>query len=102
MIQLSAYGERVVDRLSMLGMWLAVVVSIRNFYVCFRQYKRTRGKMYLSSSFHLALDAYGSSSLYSHIVNMAQVAVLCVHRFLYGIIPLFEISTCIYFPLLVS
>ncbi|CDH60849.1 hypothetical protein RO3G_05247 [Lichtheimia corymbifera JMRC:FSU:9682] len=82
MIQLSDYGERVVDRLSMLGMWLAVVVSIRNFYVCFRQYKRTRGKI--------------------HIVNMAQVAVLCIHRFLYGIIPLFEISTCIYFPLLVS
>jgi hypothetical protein len=33
---------------------------------------------------------------------MAQVIVLCVHRFLYGIIPLFEISTCAYFPLLVS
>ncbi|KAG1441486.1 hypothetical protein G6F56_011458 [Rhizopus delemar] len=33
---------------------------------------------------------------------MAQVLVLGVHRFLYGIIPLFEISTCAYFPLLVS
>ncbi|KAI9265142.1 hypothetical protein BDA99DRAFT_43582 [Phascolomyces articulosus] len=33
---------------------------------------------------------------------MAQVAVFVVHKFLYGIIPLFEISTCAYFPLLVS
>lgn len=69
MIQLSAYGERVVDRLSMLGMWLAVVVSIRNFYVCFRQYKRTRGKMYviiiplLSCSLHDTIDLRSSSSL---------------------------------------
>lgn len=99
MIQLSPYGERVIDRLSMLGMWLAVVVSIRNFFVCLRQYKRTRGKMYVS--FFVSC-----SSLFiiitRHIVNMAQVIVLCIHRFLYGIIPLFEISTCIYFPLLVS
>lgn len=45
MIQLTAYGERVVDRLNMMGMWLAVVVCIRNFCVYFGQYKRTRGKM---------------------------------------------------------
>lgn len=65
MIQLSDYGERVVDRLSMLGMWLAVVVSIRNFYVCFRQYKRTRGKMYvIIIPFYITLDMTGL--IYGH------------------------------------
>ena len=45
MIQLSAYGERVVDRFNMIGYWIAIAVSIRNFDVCLRQYRRTRGKM---------------------------------------------------------
>ncbi|KAJ8660111.1 hypothetical protein O0I10_003970 [Lichtheimia ornata] len=82
MVQLSAYGERVVDRLSMLGNWLAVIVSIRNFFICYHQYRRTRGKI--------------------HCVNIAQVVILGVHRFLYGIIPIFEITTCDYYPLLIS
>ncbi|KAI7855797.1 hypothetical protein BDC45DRAFT_504756 [Circinella umbellata] len=82
MIQLSAYGERVVDRINLIGYWIAFVVSIRNFDVCLRQYRRTRGKI--------------------HIANMAQVAVFLLHKILYGIIPLFEISTCAYFPLLIS
>ncbi|CAO3699533.1 unnamed protein product [Rhizopus stolonifer] len=82
MIQLSDYGKRVVLRINLIGMWIAVLVSIRNFTVCYRQYRKTKGKI--------------------HLVNMAQVLVLGVHRFLYGIIPLFEISTCAYFPLLVS
>jgi hypothetical protein len=38
----------------------------------------------------------------SHLVNMAQVLVIFLHRILYGVIPLFEITTCAYFPLLVS
>lgn len=46
MIQLTAYGERVIDRISMVGMWLAVTICIRNFFVCLRQYQRTRGLMY--------------------------------------------------------
>ncbi|KAI9316859.1 hypothetical protein BX666DRAFT_1947539 [Dichotomocladium elegans] len=82
MIQLTAYGERVLDRISMMGMWLVVVVSVYNYFICYGQYRRTRGKI--------------------HLVNIAQVVVLLIHRFLYGIIPLFEISTCAYFPLLVS
>lgn len=82
MIQLSPYGKRVVLKFNLIGMWIAVLVSIRNFFVCYRQYSKTRGKI--------------------HLVNMAQVVVFCVHRFLYGIIPLFEVKTCAYFPLLVS
>jgi hypothetical protein len=46
MIQLTDYGERVIDRISMIGMWLAVTICIRNFLVCLRQYQRTRGLMY--------------------------------------------------------
>ncbi|KAI8388272.1 uncharacterized protein BYT42DRAFT_559540 [Radiomyces spectabilis] len=82
MIQLTDYGERIVDRLNMIGMWLAVFICVRNFVVCYRQYQRTRGKI--------------------HLANIAQVVVFFVHRFLYGLIPLFEITTCAYYPLLVS
>lgn len=45
MIQLTPYGERVIDRVNMIGMWVAVLVSVRNFVVCLRQYQRTRGRM---------------------------------------------------------
>ncbi|SAL96721.1 hypothetical protein [Absidia glauca] len=82
MAQLSDYGERVIDRINMIGMWLAVVICIRNFFVCFHQYQRTRGKI--------------------HLVNISQVVVFFIYRFLYGLIPLFEIATCAYYPLLVS
>ncbi|CAO3652913.1 unnamed protein product [Mucor fragilis] len=82
MIQLSAYGERVVDRISMIGMWIAVTICVRNFFVCLRQYRRTHGLI--------------------HLMNIAQVVVLFIHRFLYGLVPLFEITTCAFWPLLVS
>ncbi|KAI8393905.1 uncharacterized protein BYT42DRAFT_552615 [Radiomyces spectabilis] len=82
MIQLSPYSERVVDRINMIAMWIAVAVCIRNFLVCLRQYRRTRGKI--------------------HIVNMTQVAVFFVHRLIFGLIPLFELSACAIFPLLIS
>lgn len=42
------------------------------------------------------------SRLFRHLLNLGQVTVFLIHRFLYGIIPLFEVSTCAYFPLLVS
>ena len=100
MIQLTAYGERVVDRFNMIGMWIAVVVAMRNFSVCLRQYRRTRGKMYIYPNVD-HFNAYIDFS-FSHIANMAQVAVFWIHRILYGIIPLFEIETCAYFPLLIS
>lgn len=45
MAQLSEYGERVIDRVNMIGMWFAVIVCIRNFLICLDQYRRTRGKM---------------------------------------------------------
>lgn len=45
MPELTEYGARVIDRISMIGMWIAVVVSVRNFFVCFRQYRRTHGLM---------------------------------------------------------
>ncbi|KAI8063268.1 hypothetical protein BC940DRAFT_307504 [Gongronella butleri] len=82
MAQLSLYGERVIDRINMIGMWLSVLVCCRNFIVCYRQYKRTRGRI--------------------HLVNIAQVVVFMIYRFLYGLIPLFEVTTCAYYPLLVS
>ncbi|KAI8072216.1 uncharacterized protein B0P05DRAFT_549359 [Gilbertella persicaria] len=82
MIQLSEYGETVVDNFNLIGMWIAVLICCRNFSVCYHQYRRTRGII--------------------HLVNLAQVTVFLVHRILYGIIPLFEIQTCAYFPLLVS
>lgn len=47
-------------------------------------------------------SAHHCDSLYSHLVNIAQVVVFFIYRFLYGLIPLFEISTCAYYPLLVS
>ncbi|KAI8888059.1 hypothetical protein K501DRAFT_173969 [Backusella circina FSU 941] len=31
MIQLSPYAERIIDRISMIGMWIAVIVCVRNF-----------------------------------------------------------------------
>ncbi|KAI9471814.1 MAG: hypothetical protein EXX96DRAFT_581792 [Benjaminiella poitrasii] len=82
MVQLTAYGERVVDRINMIGMWIAVVVCVRNFSVCLRQYRRTHGLI--------------------HLMNIAQVVILFVHRFIFGVIPLFEIKTCSFWPLLVS
>ncbi|KAI8981983.1 hypothetical protein BDF20DRAFT_864400 [Mycotypha africana] len=82
MTVLSSYGERVIDRISMLGMWLAVTICIRNFFVCLRQYRSTHG--------------------FIHLMNMTQVVVLCIHRFVYGLVPLFEITTCAFWPLLVS
>lgn len=45
MIVLSAYAERVIDRINMIGMWIAVTICVRNFIVCLRQYQRTRGLM---------------------------------------------------------
>lgn len=82
MIELSEYGQKVVNNFNFIGMWIAALICCRNFSVCLQQYKRTRGKI--------------------HLVNLAQVSVLFIHRVLYGIIPLFEIKTCAYFPLLVS
>ncbi|KAI8890801.1 hypothetical protein K501DRAFT_167784 [Backusella circina FSU 941] len=82
MVQLSAYAERVIDRLNLIGMWLSLIICARNFFVCLNQYRRSRGKI--------------------HLVNIAQVTVFFIHRLLYGIIPMFEISTCAFFPLLVS
>ncbi|KAI9315217.1 hypothetical protein BX666DRAFT_369072 [Dichotomocladium elegans] len=82
MVELSEYAIRVIDRLSMMGNWLAVLVSIRNLFICWRLYRRTRGSI--------------------HLVNTIQVVILMVDRTLYGIIPLFEIHTCAFFPLLIS
>ncbi|KAI8646502.1 hypothetical protein BD408DRAFT_410339 [Parasitella parasitica] len=82
MIQLTEYGSSVVNNFNLIGMWIAVLVCCRNFTVCLSQYQRTNGKI--------------------HLVNLAQVSVFFIHRVLYGIIPLFEIKTCAYFPLLVS
>ncbi|CAO3643364.1 unnamed protein product [Mucor hiemalis] len=82
MIQLSQYAERVIDRISMVGMWLAVTTCIRNFIICLRQYRRTHGVI--------------------HLMNMAQVVVLFIHRLLFGIVPVFEVTTCVFWPLLVS
>lgn len=45
MIILSPYGERIIDRVSMIGMWIAVVACVRNLMVCMYQYRRTRGLM---------------------------------------------------------
>jgi hypothetical protein len=47
-------------------------------------------------------NAHHGDSPCSHLVNIAQVVVFFIYRFLYGLIPLFEISTCAYYPLLVS
>ncbi|KAI9486303.1 MAG: hypothetical protein EXX96DRAFT_548580 [Benjaminiella poitrasii] len=81
-VQLTEYGERVMDRINMIGMWLVVVICVRNFFVCFRQYKRTRGSI--------------------HLMNIGQVVILFIHRFIYGLVPLFEITTCAFWPFLVS
>lgn len=35
-------------------------------------------------------------------MNMGQVVVLFIHRFIYGLVPLFELTTCSFWPLLVS
>ncbi|ORE05370.1 hypothetical protein BCV72DRAFT_229933 [Rhizopus microsporus var. microsporus] len=45
MIQLSPYGQRVVLRINLIGMWIAVLVSVRNFTICYSQYRKTKGKM---------------------------------------------------------
>ncbi|CAO3697953.1 hypothetical protein G6F70_002725 [Rhizopus microsporus] len=82
MIQLSQFAIRILDRISMIGMWIAVVVSVRNFSVAYRQYRRTKG--------------------FIHLINIAQVIVLFIHRFIYGLVPVFEITTCAFWPLLVS
>ncbi|KAI7869529.1 hypothetical protein BDF14DRAFT_1782366 [Spinellus fusiger] len=82
MVQLSPYGERIIDRINMIGMWLALIICVRNFSISLRQYKRTRGKI--------------------HLVNLLQISVLFVHRFIFGLVPLFEITTCAFFPLLIS
>ncbi|KAI9029708.1 hypothetical protein CLU79DRAFT_735610 [Phycomyces nitens] len=82
MIELSPFAERIVDRMNMIGMWLAVVICARNFHVSLKQYRRTRGKI--------------------HLVNLGQISVFFIHRFLFGLIPLFEITTCAFFPLLIS
>ncbi|KAI8342038.1 hypothetical protein BC941DRAFT_178534 [Chlamydoabsidia padenii] len=82
MIVLSPYGARVIQRINFIGTWVTVVVCCRNFMICFAQFKRSKGKI--------------------HLMNMFQVVVILLHRILLGIIPLFEITTCAYFPLLVS
>lgn len=45
MIELTDYAERVIDRVNLIGMWIAVTMCIRNFIVCLRQYRRTHGLM---------------------------------------------------------
>ncbi|KAI9260140.1 hypothetical protein BY458DRAFT_516684 [Sporodiniella umbellata] len=82
MIESSEFSIRILDRISMIGMWIAVVVSVRNLTVAYRQYRRTRGVI--------------------HLVNISQVVVLFVHRFIFGLVPVFEITTCRFWPLLVS
>ncbi|CAO3678109.1 unnamed protein product [Rhizopus stolonifer] len=82
MIESSDFSIRILDRISMIGMWIAVIVSIRNLTVAYRQYRRTRGII--------------------HLINISQVVVLFIHRFIFGIVPVFEITTCRFWPLLVS
>ncbi|KAG1443256.1 hypothetical protein G6F56_010740 [Rhizopus delemar] len=82
MIESSDFSIRILDRISMIGMWIAVIVSIRNLTVAYRQYRRTRGII--------------------HLINISQVVVLFIHRFIFGIVPVFEITTCKFWPLLVS
>ncbi|KAI8338277.1 hypothetical protein BC941DRAFT_425141 [Chlamydoabsidia padenii] len=82
MVILSPYAARVIRKINFIGTWVSLIVCCRNFSVCYAQYKRSRGNI--------------------HLVNMAQVVVIFFHRLLYGIIPLFEITTCAFFPVLVS
>ena len=102
MIELSAYAERVIDRISMVGMWLAVTICVRNFTVCLRQYRRSHGLMYSNHDDVNSKNNFSNLCFFSHLMNMVQVFVLFIHRFIYGIIPLFEITTCVFWPLLVS
>ncbi|KAI8582568.1 hypothetical protein K450DRAFT_292817 [Umbelopsis ramanniana AG] len=60
MVEVSAYGIRVLDRINMILMFIV------------------------------------------HLINLAQVTVLFIHRLVYGCIPLFEIASCSIFPFLVS
>lgn len=82
MVELSPYGTRVVDRINMILMFTACLVCVRNALVCIKQYRRTKGSI--------------------HLLNLAQVVVLFIHRLIYGCIPLFEITNCAIFPFLVS
>lgn len=43
-----------------------------------------------------------SPSIFSHLVNLAQVVVVGIHRSIYGILPIFEVESCAIFPFLVS
>lgn len=82
MVESTDFAIRIMDRISMIGMWVAVIVSLRNLTVAYRQYRRTKG--------------------FIHLINIAQVVVLLIHRFIFGIVPVFEITTCRFWPLLVS
>lgn len=102
MIELSDYAANVINNINMIGMWIAVVICCRNFTVCLEQYKRSRGKMYSKRLPKTWIAMFSCVLYFSHLVNIAQVSVFFIHRVLYGIIPLFEIKTCAYFPLLIS
>jgi hypothetical protein len=45
MIELSDYGVRVVARVNLILTWMAVLICVRNAFVCYGQWKRTRGLM---------------------------------------------------------
>ena len=47
MIDLSDYGIRVVARINLILTWLAVLVCVRNGFICYGQWKRTRGSMWV-------------------------------------------------------
>ncbi|KAI8583656.1 hypothetical protein K450DRAFT_222172 [Umbelopsis ramanniana AG] len=82
MIELSDYGVRVVARVNLVLTWMAVLVCVRNAFVCYGQWKRTRGLI--------------------HVVNLAQVLAVLIHRTVYGLLPIFEVMSCAIFPFLVS
>jgi hypothetical protein len=45
MIYLTAYGARVIARINLILTWMVVLVCVRNAYICYGQYARTKGVM---------------------------------------------------------